>query len=43
MNNKKWEFVSNQVNELDISWFNLHITPKFYLFTTNNGLILDGR
>ena len=35
MNNKKWEFVSNQANELDISWFNLHITPKFYLFTQN--------
>jgi len=33
MKNEEWKFVSNQAEELDISWFNLHITPKFYLFT----------
>lgn len=33
MKNEEWRHLSNQAHELDNSWFNLHITPKFYLFT----------
>ena len=33
MRTSEWQRVRDQSADLDTSWFNLHITPKFYLFT----------